>query len=307
MQLVVLQARCFFQITVALRLSDGMAKLFVLTQQLAEFVQLIPLLLPTTTQVVEAGRTIETVALQLNSLSLWGLFCRQHRQFNPAKIGFCLLHHLWLGSDFHLELGSRFIDQINGLIGQTAITDVSIRQSVRGLQRLIRDRHAVMQLITLFQATQNLQAQGQIRLSNQHLLKTTIQGWVFLHGAAVILGRRGTDATEITPGEGRLQQAAGIGAAALTPHHRVQFVDKQHHPRIRATHLLQNRAKPFLELTPKFGAGDEGSEVEGYQSHPLERFRHFTRHNPLRQQFGDGRLSHSGCPNQHRIVFAATR
>ena len=245
--------------------------------------------------------------MQLNSLSFRGLFCRQQGQFNPAKISLCLLHHLGLGGDFHLELGSRFIDQIDGLIRQTAITDVPIRQSVRGLQRLIRDRHAVVQLVTLLQATQNLQAQGQIRLSNQHLLKATVQGWVLLHGAAVVLGRRGTDTTEITPGEGRLQQAAGIGAAALAPHHGVQFIDKQHHPRIRSTHLLQDRAKPFLELTPKFGTGDEGSEVEGNQSQPLERFRHFPRHNPLRQQFGNGRLAHTWCSDQHRIVFAAAR
>jgi hypothetical protein len=54
--------------------------------------------------------------LQLNPLSFWSLFCREQRQFNPAKIGLSLLHHLRLGGDFHLELGGRFIDQINGLV-----------------------------------------------------------------------------------------------------------------------------------------------------------------------------------------------
>ena len=52
MQLVVLQAGRFLEVTIPLRFSDGMAQIFVLLEQLTEFFQLTALLLPTPPQII---------------------------------------------------------------------------------------------------------------------------------------------------------------------------------------------------------------------------------------------------------------
>ena len=55
----------------------------------------------------------------------------------------------------------------------------------------------------------------------------------------------------------------------------MQFVDEQHHPTpltrgipagsIGLAHLLEHGPQPFLELAAKFGAGDQGTEIQGHQ------------------------------------------
>ena len=245
------------------------------------------------------------MTLQLNPLLFRCLFRRQQRQFHPPQIRFSLLHHLRFGGDFDLQLGRRLINQIDRLVRQATVADVAIRQPIGGLNRLIGDRDAVMQLVALPQAAQDLQAELEVRLANQHLLKAPVKGGILFHRPPVFLRRRRTDATQIPPRQGGFEQAARIGAAAVTAHHGVELVDEQHHPGIRATHLLQHGAQAFLELTAEFGPGDQGTEIKGNQSQPLQGIRYLSSHNPLGQELGDGRLADAGFSDQHRVVFAA--
>ena len=87
----------------------------------------------------------------------------------------------------------------------------------------------MVKFVSLLESAQDLQAQIQIRLPDQHLLKPAIESRVLFHGPAVVLGSGRTDAAQVSASEGRLEQAAGVGAAALTAYNGVQFVDEQHH------------------------------------------------------------------------------
>ena len=155
----------------------------------------------------------------------------------------------------------------------------------------------MVELVALPQAPQDLQAEVEIRFANQHLLKAAVEGRVLFHRSPVLLRRGRTDAAQIPPRQGGFEQAARVGAAALAAHHGVKLVDEQHHPGLRAAHLLQDGTQAFLELTAEFGTGDQGTEIEGNQSQPLQRVRHLSGHDPLGQELGDGRLADAGFPD----------
>ena len=201
----------------------------------------------------------------------------------------------------------RFIDQIDRLVRQTAITDVTVGKPGGSRHRRIGDRHAVMQLIALLHTPQDLNAVVDRRLGDLHLLEATVQCRILFNRAAVILWCGGRDATQIPSGQCGLEQAASVGAGAIAVHHGVQFVDEQHHTGLGITHLLQHFPQPFLKLTAKLGASDQGTHIQGNKPESLKRFRNFTRHDALGQQLSDGGLAHARRPNQNRVVLAPTR
>ena len=84
MQLVVLEAGRFLQVTIPLGLSDGMAQVFVLLEQLAELLELTALLLPAPPQIVQSRGHFEPVALELNPLRFRRLLGGEQGQFNAA-------------------------------------------------------------------------------------------------------------------------------------------------------------------------------------------------------------------------------
>ena len=84
MQLVVLEAGRFLQVTIPLGLSDGMAQVFVLLEQLAELLELTALLLPAPPQIFESRGHFKPVALELNPLRFRGLLGSEQGQFNAA-------------------------------------------------------------------------------------------------------------------------------------------------------------------------------------------------------------------------------
>ena len=250
---------------------------------------------------------LQSLTLQLNAFGLRGLFCGKHRQLQPPQLHLGVLHHLRLGGHIHLELRSRLIDQIDRLVGQTAIADVTVGQPSSCCHRVIRDRDAVVQLIALLHPPENLDAVINGRLRDGHLLKTPVQCRVFLNGAPIILRGRGGNTAQITPRQRRLEKAAGICTVAVTVDHRVQFINKQHHSRFRITDLLQHLTQALLKLTTELGTGDQRPRIEGHKPQTLKRFRHLTSHHALSQQFGNRRFSHTRSTDQHRVVLAAAR
>ena len=164
----------------------------------------------------------------------------------------------------------------------------------------------MVQLIALPQPPQDLQAGGAVRLADQHLLETALQGGVLLNGAAEILGGGGADAAQITTGQGRLEDAGRIAARALAIDHGMEFVEEEHNSArsVRLGHLLEHAAQPFFELTAKLGTGDQGPQIEGDQSHSPQGIGHITGHDALGQPFGHSGLADTRLADQDGIVLA---
>ena len=163
----------------------------------------------------------------------------------------------------------------------------------------------MVQLVALLQAPQDFHTGVGARLLDQHLLEAALQGRILFHRAAVILRGGGTNATQIAPGQSRLEHAAGISSGTLAVHHGVEFIDKQHHTGLGFPHLLQHPPQALLKLAAKFCPCHQSSQIQGHQPQTLEGIGHFAGHHALGQQLGHGRFAHARLADQHRIVLAA--
>ena len=246
--------------------------------------------------------------LQGHPLGFRGTLRGEQGQLHPAQVAFGLFYQTRLGGDLHPQLGGSLIDEVDGGIRQAAIGDVAIREAGRGHDGAIGNRHPVVELVALLQPPQDQGALLQARLLDQDLLEAPVERRVLLNGAAVLLRGRRADATQVTPGQRRLEDAAGVAVGALGPHDVVELIDEEDHPaRLGAlglAHLLEDAAQALFKLPAELGTGDQGPQIQGDQTLPLEGIRHFTGHDPLGQQLGDGGLAHAGLTNEDRVVLA---
>ena len=305
-----LQPRHVFPLREPLGLGNAVAQLLLTLLQLAQILQLLALVLPAVLQLLELVERLAAALLVLHPLLHWRLLGGQQRAFDAAQLRLSGLHHRRLGGGLHLQIRSRFIDQIDRLIGQAAITDVAIRQTHGRLEGVIANADAVVQLVALAHTTQDLQRHIQGWFLDQQLLEAPVQHGIFLQRAAVFLDGGGPNAAQLTSGQGWFEHAAGIGARTITVHQGVDFIDEQHHPFtafIAGGDLLKNAAQALFELTAVFGASDQGAEIQRDQTASFEGIGHFTGHHPLGQQLSDGGFANAGLTNQHRVVFVAAR
>ena len=156
-----------------------MAPLLLTLLQLAQILKLLALVLPAVLQLLELVERLTAALLVLHPLLHRRLLSGQQRAFDAAQLRLSSLHHRRLGGGLHLQIRSRFIDQIDRLIGQAAITDVAIRQTHGRLEGVIANADAVMQLVALAHTAQDLQRHIQGWFLDQQLLKAPIQHGIF--------------------------------------------------------------------------------------------------------------------------------
>ena len=279
-----LQPRHVFPLREPLGLGNAVAQLLLTLLQLAQILQLLALVLPAVLQLLELVERLAAALLVLHPLLHRRLLGGQQRAFDAAQLRLSSLHHRRLGGGLHLQIRSRFIDQIDRLIGQAAITDVAIRQTHGRLEGVIANADAVMQLVALAHTAQDLERHIQGWFLDQQLLEAPIQHGIFFQRAAVFLDGGGTNAAQLSAGQGWFEHAAGISTSAITIHQGVDFIDEQHHPftaLIAGGDLLQHAAQALFELTAVLGTGDQGTEVQRDQAAAFEGIGHFTGHHPL--------------------------
>ena len=171
----------------------------------------------------------------------------------------------------------------------------------------VLDAHAVVDLITLFEAAQNRDGVLHIRLAHEDDLEAALEGRIFLDVLAVLVQGSGTDGAQLPAGQSRLQHVGSINRAfrRARAHQSVQLVDKQDDLAGRVFDLLQHGFQPVLELAPVLGAGEHRAQVERHHAFVLEDFRHVTGDDALRQTFYNRGLADTRFADQHRVVLGA--
>ncbi len=183
-------------------------------------------------------------------------------QLNDAPVQF--VERLGLGIDFHADQRSRLIDQIDGLVGQLPIRDVAMRQRRRRHDGRIRDFHAMMHFVALFQAAQDRDGVFHRRLIDHHLLEAPLERRVFLDVFAIFIERGGADAVQLAARQCGLQHIARVHRALglAGAHHGVQFVDEQNDLAFLFGQIVENRFQALLELAAKFRTRDQRAHIE---------------------------------------------
>src|SRR6185436_12919077 len=98
-----------------------------------------------------------------------------------------LIDLLRQGIDLNPETRSSFIDQVNSLVRQKAISDISMRKSSGCHDGRIFNANAMVNFILFFQSTQNCYRVFDARLANVDLLKATLQRRVLFNVLFVLV------------------------------------------------------------------------------------------------------------------------
>ena len=86
----------------------------------------------------------------------------------------------------------------------------------------------------------------------------------------------------------------------------MQLIDEQNDLALALLHLIEDGLEPFLKFAAEFGAGHQGTHIEGKQGLILEVFRHIPRNDPQGQPFGDGGFADTGFTDEAGVVFGLT-
>ena len=101
--------------------------------------------------------------------------------------------------------GTRFVDEVDRLVGQETIADVAIREGRRGDQGVVLDADSVVHLIALSQTTQDRDRVFDCRGVDRDRLEAPLQGCVLLDVATMLVERRGADAVQLASSQHRFE------------------------------------------------------------------------------------------------------
>ena len=99
------------------------------------------------------------------------------------------------------------VDQVDRLVRQEAVGDVAVGQRRRGDQRLVGDGDAVVRLVAVAQALEDLDRVRDRRLGDLDRLEAALQRGVLLEVLAVLVERGRTDGLQLAAGQHRLEDA----------------------------------------------------------------------------------------------------
>ena len=295
----------------ALRVLDLAAERFLFLFQLARLLDQILLLLPVTGELpsrfLEIGELLlefaEPLLRRLVALLAKGLALDFELHDAALELIELRRHRV----DLHAKLRRGFVHQIDRLVGQESIGDVTVRQHGGRHERGVLELHPVVELVALAQASQDADGVLDRRLADHHGLESPFERGVLLDVFAVLVERRGADGVQLTPGQHRLQHVGRVhrpfGCAGAD--HRVQLVDEEDDLSLRVGDLLQHGFQPLLELAAVLGSGNQRPHVERDDAFVLEAFGNIAAFDAARETLDDRGLADAGFSDEHGIVLRA--
>ena len=211
------------------------------------------------------------------------------------------------GQRLQAAIRARFVDDVDGFVGQMPVVDVTAAQLRRGAQSVVIVDDVVMLLEARLQAAQNFDGLVDRRLDDVDLLESPCEGVIFLENTAELRVRRRPDATQLAVGQHRLDQirrvhdAAGCRAGA---DYRVYLVDEQNRSRLVlqfGDHALQ----ALLEIAAVLRAGNQRTHIQRVDRAIEQHLGHVPLDDQARKPFSQCRFSDSGFTDIKRIVLAA--
>src|SRR5690606_23549105 len=109
------------------------------------------------------------------------------------------------GINLYPQPGSRFIDQVYGLVGQKPVADIPVRQFGSGHDRLIGDPDTVMKLIPFFTPAQNGYSILNRWLTYKDRLQPALQRLVLFNKLAIFSKCGCTYGMQLAAGQGRFE------------------------------------------------------------------------------------------------------
>ena len=211
--------------------------------------------------------------------------------------------------DFHSQPAGRLVDQIDRLVGQKTVADVSVRECGGSGQGVVCDADAVVGFVTVLESTENRDCVIDGGFFNQDGLKSALKRRVLLDVLTVFVKRGGSDAVEFASGEHRLEQVGGIerSLGRTGSDDSVQFVDEQDHLAVGGLDLLENRLESVLEFAAVLRPGDQRAQVQCHDTLVGQLRWNISPDDALGESLDDRGLADTRLADQYRVVFSPPR
>ena len=213
------------------------------------------------------------------------------------------------GIDLDAQRGGRFVDQVDGLVGQEAVGDVAVRERGRGDDGRVFDAHAVMHFVFFLQAAKDRDGVFDVGFADENDLEAALESRIFFDVLAIFVERGGADGAQLSASQRGLQHVGGVDGAfgGSGADQRVQLVDEQNDLSLRVFDFLEDGLEAVFELAAIFCSGQHRTEIERDHALVLQSFGHVAGDDSLREAFDDGGFADAGLADEHGIIFRAAR
>ena len=212
-------------------------------------------------------------------------------------------HHV---ADAHAR--ARFVNHVNGLVGQETILNVALGQRYRRLQRFVGEMHVMVRLVAVAQAFHDANGLFRGRFGNRKRLETARQGAVLLEVLAEFFKRGGANNLNLTTAQRRLQNSRSVNGTfgGTGANQRVNLIDEQDDLAI-ILHFLDALLQALFEFATELAACHQRGYVQRDNALAAQQIGHLVRHNELGQPFHYSGFAHTRLAQQQRVVLLATR
>ena len=267
-QTAILKLCCFLQVVPLLGSLDLFVHILDLLTEFREildgFLLVIPLgfliikLIPQISQFLL--KILQTFLTETVCLFLKSCFLDLQLQHFPAQLVKFGRH----GIQFRFNKGTGLIYQVNGLVRQKTLGNITVGQGCCCHQGRVCDLNPMEYFVTLFQTSQDRNRIFYGGLIYQYLLKTTLQSRIFLNVLTVFIQRGRTDTMKLASCQKRFQQVTGIhGAVSLAgTYNQMQFIDEQDNLSFALSDFFQNSFQTFLKFTSVFGTCYQRTHIQ---------------------------------------------
>ena len=161
-------------------------------------------------------------------------------------------------------------------------------------------------LVIRLEVLQNRDGLLDVSRFHDNLLESPVKSPVLFHDFGELVHSSGSDALELTAGQGRLEDVRRIQASlrAAGSDNCVELVYEEDNVRIRAG-LPDYRFETLLEIPTVLRSGDDRRYVQGNQSFLGQGRGYASACYPQSDPFDYRRLPHPGLTNQHRVILLA--
>ena len=202
---------------------------------------------------------------------------------------------------------ARFIDHVDGLIGQEAILDIAIGKRHCRLKRFIREVHMMMLFILIAQAFHDANGLLFIRLFDNERLESALERRILFQMLAVFVERGSADDLDLTARQRRLQDGSRIHRAfgCTRTDNGVELVDEQDDI-VCLLDFLDALLQALLEFAAILRTGNERRNIQRDQTPIAQDIGYLISHDELRKPFDHRRFAHTRLTQEQRVVLLAT-
>ena len=203
-----------------------------------------------------------------------------------------------------LHRRSRLVDQVDGLIRQPSVVDISAGKTHGRFQRAGFIGDLMVPLIAGSNPLQNADRFLFRGFLHVNRLEPSFQCCIPFDILPVLRDRGRTDELQLATCKRRLQNIGSVNRPfrSSCADQRMKLIQEQKHVsgfRHLADHLLD----PFLKFSPVFASCDHSGKVQGKNPFVLHGIRHVSFHNPAGKPFHNGGFSDAGLSHQAGIIL----